>query len=67
MRALKAHELLACLERNRVRYVLIGGLGAVLHKSKEAANRPKDQRALPTLKQLLKEIDSRRRQSGGGD
>jgi hypothetical protein len=32
-------------------------------RSKEAANRPKDLRTLPTLRQLLEEI--RRRQSGG--
>ena len=30
-------------------------------RSKEAANRPKDQRTLPTLRQLLKEIEARGR------
>ena len=33
MKPLKAHEILECLERHQVRYVLIGGLGAVLHGS----------------------------------
>lgn len=33
MKPLKAHELLACLERHQVRYVVIGGLGAVLQGS----------------------------------
>ena len=33
MKPLKAHELLASLERHKVRYVVIGGLGAVLQGS----------------------------------
>ena len=33
MPALQADEILACLERHRVRYVLVGGLAAVLHGS----------------------------------
>jgi len=72
MGILQAAELFACLARHDVRYVLIGGLAAVLHgsplptldadicpsadRSKEAANRPKDQRSLPVLRQLLEEI-----------
>lgn len=37
-------------------------------RSKQAANRPKDQRTLPVLKQLLKEIEARRkRQESSGD
>lgn len=33
MKPLKAHELFTCLERHQVRYVLIGGLAAVLQGS----------------------------------
>jgi hypothetical protein len=61
MTHLQADEIFACLERHGVRYVLIGGLAAVedVIRSKEAANRPKDQRALPILRQLLDEIRRR--------
>jgi len=33
MRPLQADAILACLEQNGVRYVLIGGLAAILHGS----------------------------------
>lgn len=33
MVALEADQILAALERNEVRYVLIGGLAAILHGS----------------------------------
>lgn len=36
-------------------------------RSKEAANRPKDHRTLPVLKQLLNEIESRRGRGDTGD
>lgn len=108
MTALDPDALFACLDRHGVRYVLIGGLAAVLHgsplpttagdldlafvpaggadytvlasrakpfqvrgltirvaaledviRSKEAANRPKDRRNLPVLRQLLDELRRR--------
>jgi len=36
MRPLQADAILACLEQNGVRYVLIGGLAAILHGSPQA-------------------------------
>lgn len=72
MAPLQAEEIFACLKRHEVDYVVIGGLAAVLHgsppeapsledviRSKEAADRPKDQLALPLLRRLLDEIAKR--------
>jgi hypothetical protein len=62
--ALQAEELFACLDRHGVRYVLIGGLAAVLHGSPlptlDADICPdKDRENLERLAAALDELDAR--------
>lgn len=64
MALLEADQILACLERHRVRYVVIGGVAAVLHGSPQAtfdadicpAREPSD---LAALALALREMKAR--------
>lgn len=64
MVALEADQILAALERNEVRYVLIGGLAAILHGSPQLTFDAdicpaKDSRNLEALATALRELDAR--------
>ena len=71
MALLEADQILACLERHRVRYVVIGGVAAVLHGSPQAtfdadicpAREPSD---LAALALALREMKARIRAPGEG-
>jgi hypothetical protein len=70
--ALQPEELFACLDRRGVRYVLIGGLAAVLHGSPlptvDADICPlKDRENLERLAAALEEIDARIRTPDAAD
>jgi hypothetical protein len=53
MKPLEADAIVACLNRHGT--VRVAALTDII-RSKEAAGRPKDQAALPILRQLLEEI-----------
>ena len=64
MAALQAEEIFACLARNHVQYVVIGGLAAVLHGSPLATFDvdvcpARDSDNLERLAQALREMDAR--------